>query len=209
MVAFVQTIGIWQSIWLERSIVCRLESLKCDSQSQPNCAAAVNSFLREGLRCFSEFRVWRNLEARGVARINFKLRLKRIGIYLDVKSTKIRKAAVCEIQVRHPYRVIENIVEVSAESRCHSLSNFEILVQPEIDAPSSRSPQEILSGDCRIIENIGAHGRRRKCVGVEELIACVLLVIADHQRPEPDEIVKVPKGIDRVHGNISWTDGAR
>src|SRR6185369_2420262 len=79
-----------------------------------------------------------------------------------VESAKVSETAVSEIQIRHPYRVIENIIEVGAQGRSHSFADLEVLVQAEIDAPRPRPPQEVLSGYCRVGKDIRAHRRRCK-----------------------------------------------
>src|SRR6266568_5646435 len=158
-------------------------SLERDPQPQPGGAAAVHTFLGECGERTPEVLV-------GV--YIFQDRLEG-GIYHDIKAAKIRKATVCEIQVRHSYWVIEDIVEVGTQSGSHALAEFKVFMHTQIHPPRPRSPQEVLSGDSRVVKNVCAHGRRRKRIGVEKLISYMLFVIADDQRPVADEIIEITK----------------
>src|SRR5438094_585467 len=145
---------IYSALGAFRLTKARLER---NPQPQTDRTAAVDSFLRKGRRCMpkAEHRIVVTPDS-GEG--------WHLGIRIDrnAKRTEIRETAVSKIQIRHPDRVIEDVIEVGAESGRYSLPKFKVLVQPKIDAPGSRPPQEVLSGDCRIIKNVRSHRRRSK-----------------------------------------------
>src|SRR5581483_2020485 len=106
--------------------------LEGDSKPQTCRAAAIDSFLRESRESTGEIRV----------RIYIlQHRPQRRLINSNIESTQVRKTTVREIQVRHPYRVVEDVIEVRTERCCYPLAELEVLVKPEVYSPCSRSPQ--------------------------------------------------------------------
>ena len=114
--------------------------LERNSQPQTRGTAAVYTFLRERGESASEIGVRVYVESCWIGRIRLKLWSQRIGIYLDVKPSQIRKTAVTKILIRHADWMVEDVIEVRAQRRCQAFANLELLVKPEIHAPSSRAP---------------------------------------------------------------------
>src|SRR4051794_984751 len=103
--------------------------------------------------------------------------------------------------------MIENIVNVSAQIGGYSLPKFKVFVQTQIHSPGTGSPQNIAFCHLAIVKEIGAHGRRSKCIGIEELVRCLigatLLEVAHHERPAAGA-AEVSDGIKRPDGSVSW-----
>ena len=100
--------------------------------------------------------------------------------------------------------MIEEIVRVSSERCNDSVAEFELLMQTEGHSPRTGTPQQVFSGDAWIGENICAHGRRGKCVGIEELIPHLLFVVTNDQRPIPTG--EIANRVDGTGGNVARTD---
>src|SRR5579864_341608 len=103
--------------------------------------------------------------------------------------------------------MIENIVNVSPQIGGHSLPEFKVFVQTQIHSPGAGSPQNVAFRHLWIVKEIGAHGWRSKCVGIVELVRCLictaLLEVAYDQRPAAGA-AEVSHGIKRPYGRISW-----
>ena len=83
--------------------------------------------------------------------------------------------------------MIENIVNVSSQIGGHSLPQFKVFMQTQIHSPSAWAPQDVPFRHLWVVKKIGAHGRRSKCVGIEELVGgliwTALVKVAYNERP--------------------------
>src|SRR5690348_15661834 len=76
-------------------------------------------------------------------------------------------------------------------------------MQAEIDAPTPGTPEQVLSGNGAIRKHIGSHRRRSKGIGIEDLVANVLLVVTNDQWPVANEVVEIAERVDRFRCDIA------
>src|SRR2546423_15574719 len=86
---------------------------------------------------------------------------------------------------------------------------MKVLMKPQIDTPSSRSPQHISLGDPCLAEKIWAYGRQSEGDGVPDSVAALLIeVIAKHHLAEGGFGVEVPESVQRSDTNVSGLHGS-
>ena len=180
----------------------RANALFSESNSEPQAdgSTAVHTLLRKRRERTREIRVRIHI---------FQRRHQSSLIDLNVESAEIGETAVSKILVGHPYGMVEDVVEVSAQRGAYPFTKPEVFVQAEIDAPPARSPEQIISLDGRVGEHISSHRWRSKSTRIENLIRNVMLVIAHNERPVSDEIIEVAQGINRGRSDVSRTDEAQ
>lgn len=104
---------------------------KRDSKPQTDSTPTVNALLRKGREKTCKVRVRVKAELTDwITAISTALqhRLQRTGIDLDIETSEVGKTAIPEILVGHPDRMIEKVVDISAQARGYPLAEPEILV---------------------------------------------------------------------------------
>ena len=94
------------------------------------------------------------------------------GVSLRVEAdVEIAEATDIVGSHRRDQRMIEDVVEVSADLQLCVFSEAKELAQPEVDTPGAGADQEVALGDSRIVEEVGARGRHSKSGRAEKLVA--------------------------------------
>ena len=124
--------------------------LEGDPKSETELAGASDCLLRERLHFYTEQGV------RSDVGDGQKLSRVLIDAYVDRAEHRKRAASTGVILIRHEDRVIQEVVCVRAQHGGHVFTETETLMHAEIQAPRSRSFEEIARRGGRIAKEICA-----------------------------------------------------
>src|SRR5262245_12837000 len=120
-------------------------------QRKTNSAATINVLLTEAVEEPAKIRF-------AINAVRVDLDLLRRWIDADVEAAQVADFGG-GIEVGRDKRVIEDVVELRAESQLRLLAKSEGLVDPQVRSPGSRPSEQIAPGDFGIVEHIRTHRR--------------------------------------------------
>src|SRR5436853_6694940 len=104
--------------------------------------------------------------------------------------------------------MVEYVVDVRTELSVHALSEAEVLMHTQIDAPSPRTVQQIALCNLGVIEHVSSERGESEGIRIPDLVTTPLIEVADDGGPKGWLSIEIACSIEGSNTDIArygWT----